>query len=224
MNYLQEGLSLFALQLAIYFIACCLVSLMSSGLLKAGIGQTMDSRPLFPGQVSTEIRWSILTCLIYAVCMWGLFTITPVNSSDSNAIILLKFVAFLIFYDFCIYLIHRGLHSSHLIRFHSRHHRSVRVTPFSALSLHPVEALLNQVPYFMFFAFVPLSHPVIIAFYCWLMVGTAIGHSNYNPFGNFSETNFFSRYSRFHQLHHQKPKGNYGFVGNHWDVVFGTQH
>lgn len=222
MGWFEEWGRLVLLQLLIYVGVCGSIQVFVLLGTRLKLGSLIDERPFMARQIPKEISWGMLTCVIYGTAMLGLTQLIVPETEASWSEVVFKIVAFLLFYDFCIYFVHRLLHQPGWKQFHHLHHCSVRVTPWSTLSLHPVEAISNQLPYFLFLAVVPVSESLLWVFYIWLMVGTGLGHSNYNPFSALSERNFFRRYCRVHQLHHRYGKYNFGFMGNHWDIIFGT--
>ena len=198
-----------------------------------GIGGLIDSRPLPPGQLRQEIIRSLLVCPIFAAptllfLHYPLATLWPGSWQQA----LWQIGGFLLLNDFCAYWTHRLLHVRGISKYHGAHHRSKRVTPWSALSMHPVEAALSQLPYLIFFGAVwsaglPMGIGTLLALQLLLMVGQANSHSNYDPFAH--RDPFPGKFSRwlksqtlFHQLHHRHGRENYGYMGPHWDYVFGT--
>lgn len=105
---------------------------------------------------------------------------------------------------------------------HGEHHRSVRVTPWSVHSLHPLEATINQFPFVVFALLWPVGFGMIVLLQVVLMFMTASGHSNYDPFAQIDGLPSAKSFWRFHQRHHHAARRNYGFMGLHWDIVFKT--
>lgn len=192
------------------------------------IGALIDTRPLPRHQLRHEICRSLFVCLIYAVptllfLHYG-HHLWPTSWQQA----LWQVGGFLLLNDFCAYWTHRLLHVPGFSRYHSAHHRSKRVTPWSALSMHPVEALLTQAPYFIFLgilwlADLPMGIGTLLGLQLILMIGQANSHSNYDPFGGRGWP-FLKRQTLFHQRHHQFGRDNYGYMGPHWDRVFRTDH
>lgn len=225
---------------AAYLIACCVQALMYFaaageistvyGLLRRhfGIGSLIDARPLPDRQLRNEIGRSLLACPIYAVPTLIFLhynnSIWPASWQQA----LWQIGGFLLLNDFCAYWTHRLLHTPGFSKYHSAHHRSKRVTPWSALSMHPVEALLTQIPYFIFLAALwladlPMGIGTLLGLQLILMIGQANSHSNYDPFAGRGWP-LLKRQTLFHQRHHQFGRDNYGYMGPHWDRVFHTDH
>jgi Delta7-sterol 5-desaturase len=192
-----------------------------------GLGALIDARPLPSHQLRHEIGRSLLVCLIYAVptLLFLHYGNDAWPASWQQA--LWQVGGFLLLNDFCAYWTHRLLHTRGFSKYHSAHHRSKRVTPWSALSMHPIEAMLTQIPYFIFWgalwlAGLPMGIGTLLGLQLILMIGQANSHSNYDPLAGFKGWAPLKRQTLFHQRHHQFGHDNYGYMGPHWDRVFHT--
>jgi sterol desaturase/sphingolipid hydroxylase (fatty acid hydroxylase superfamily) len=215
------------LQVAMYVGAATEISLVY-GLLRRrfGVGALIDARPLARHQLRDEVLRSLAACGIFAlptlVYLHYGETVWPASWQQA----LWQVGGFLVLNDFCAYWTHRLLHVPGLSGYHSAHHRSRRVTPWTALSMHPVEALATQLPYFLFLGILwlgdlPMGIGTLLMLQLLLMVGQANSHSNYDPFKG-GGWPFLRRQTLFHQLHHRFGRHNYGYMGPHWDHVFRT--
>ena len=189
---------------------------------KLKIGSMLDDRPLKQTQIRTEILSSVVTSAVYAAYMLVCFRLSPGVYPESVLEGVVQMICFLVFYDFLNYFTHRALHTTIFVKFHIQHHSSIRVTPWSSSCMHPIEAILNQIPFVLFIFITPVSGLMITIFYMYFMLGMAMGHSNYSPVNNLVDMSGLKRWGRFHQRHHQFGNLNYGFAGTHWDFVFGT--
>lgn len=185
-------------------------------------GSYIDDRPLKPGQKRTEIRNGIIACVIFSI--GSLFTralfsnIWPISISS----LIIQIVAFTLFYESYSYFVHRLLHSRWLIKVHSVHHRSVRVTPWSAYSVHGVEAAFIGVSAPLFMLIFPFSLGVALVLHIFGMMFTILLHSNYRMnFGDFVSSHL-SGHSNYHSCHHTQGNVNFGFVNSFWDVLLKT--
>ncbi|OUS26935.1 hypothetical protein A9Q99_17130 [Gammaproteobacteria bacterium 45_16_T64] len=213
----------YIVQLLIYFVIAGAVSLIYGSMRNVlGVGALIDDRKLKPNQRRREILSSLMNCGIYALFMVACCRVSDAIVPSSFLEAALQIGGFLLFFDFINYFTHRLLHTKKCKRFHNHHHQSIRVTPWSTLSLHPVETILNQIPYLLFVLIFPVSSLMVMVFYIWFMVGMANGHSNYNPFANVKGWGMAKRYFGFHQAHHEYGRYNFGFIGTHWDWLFGT--
>jgi len=223
-SFPKEYIFIFSFLVLLYFLACCSVSLFYFLCRKLQIGEPIEKKPLKENQILKEISWGIITCSIAAMFLYGSFIfIEDIYPTDLNTT-LLQIAVFIVIYDFYMYLTHRLLHITRLSKFHAHHHQSVTATPWSCISLHPVEALINNFPFFVFAVVSPVSLSVLLGIYSYLIFGIANGHSNYNLIAKSTRFPLLQELSCFHQRHHSSGKANFGFLFTHWDVVFGTRH
>ena len=129
-----------------------------------------------------------------------------------------------IIHDFHFYCIHRLIHFPILYRWiHSVHHKSVNPSPWSSLSMHPVEHLL----YFstIFWHFILPSNPIIALYQLHFAgFGAVPGHIGFDKV-EISDTSSFDTHAYMHYLHHKYFSVNYGGDGLvPFDRVFGTYH
>jgi lathosterol oxidase len=215
----------FVLQLAIYFCICGYVAIAVDFMhRRSKMRSVLDDRPLKQGQIRTEVSSSVVTSAIYAAYMLMCFRLSSGLYPESVLEGVIHMISFLFFYDFLNYFTHRILHKTKLKKFHAHHHSSVRVNTWSSSCMHPVEAILNQIPFILFVLITPVSSLMITIFYMFFMLGMATGHSNYSLVNNLAGMASVRRWGRFHQRHHEHGNVNYGFAGTHWDFVFGTNY
>jgi len=240
-SLLSGFLIAYLIQIAMYIGAAGEITLVY-GMLRRylKIGALIDDRPLLQQQLRHEIVRSLSVALIYAVpTLLYLYYSSNHSSNYSNGIwpaswqqALWQIGGLLLLNDFCAYWTHRLLHTRRFSKYHSAHHQSQRVTPWSALSMHAVEALLNQIPYAIFLGVLvglqlPMGIGTLLGLQLVLMIGAANSHSNYNPFGaglllRMNNWPLLKNQTLFHQRHHRFGYDNYGYMGPHWDAVFGT--
>ena len=210
-------------QITLYFVACGIVACAIAVWSAIGVGQLIDPGPRRPFQIMEEIKWSLLTCLIIGSFFFGAigFVGDVYPTSTGNAA--LNIIGFLVIYDLYMYVTHRFLHTRLLARFHNRHHKAVRATPWSSLNMHPVEAIINYFPFFAFAAVSNVSLLALLGIHAYLMFGIANSHGNYNLLARTRTIPLLHELVTFHQGHHSKPSSNYGFLFTHWDFIFGTR-
>ena len=129
-----------------------------------------------------------------------------------------------IIHDFHFYCIHRLIHFPFLYKWiHSVHHKSVNPSPWSSLSMHPIEHLL----YFstMFWHFILPSNPVIALYQLHFAgFGAVPGHVGFDKV-EISDESTFDTHAYMHYLHHKYFNVNYGGDGLvPFDRFFGTYH
>jgi sterol desaturase/sphingolipid hydroxylase (fatty acid hydroxylase superfamily) len=121
------------------------------------------------------------------------------------------------------YLIHRALHWRPLYRlFHSVHHNSVNPSPFSSLSMHPVEVFLYLGVAF-WHVIIP-SHPLLALYQLhYAGFGAIPGHIGFDKI-ELGEESALDTHSYIHYLHHKYFEVNYGDGLIPFDKWFGTWH
>ena len=127
-----------------------------------------------------------------------------------------------IFHEAWFFCIHRLIHTPFLYRHvHSVHHNSVNPSPWSSLSMHPVEHLLYFATIFLH-VIVP-SNP-ILALYQLHMAGFGAipGHVGFDKVevGDHG----IDSHAYAHYLHHKYFEVNYGDGLVPFDKLFGTWH
>jgi sterol desaturase/sphingolipid hydroxylase (fatty acid hydroxylase superfamily) len=121
---------------------------------------------------------------------------------------------------FCV---HRLIHTPFLYkRVHSVHHNSVNPSPWSSLSMHPVEHLL----YFAsagYHLLIP-SHPLLALYQLnFAGFGAVVGHIGFDRI-EVSEKRAVASHAWIHYLHHKYFEVNYGDGLIPLDRWFGTFH
>ena len=122
------------------------------------------------------------------------------------------------------FFIHRAIHWGPLYRWvHSVHHNSVNPSPWSSMSMHPVESLF----YFavMFWALALPSHPFVVVYLFTLAgFGAIVGHIGFERL-EFGGDAAQESHAYAHYLHHKYFEVNYCDNGilplDHW---FGSWH
>lgn len=128
-----------------------------------------------------------------------------------------------LFHHVHFYAVHRLIHVPALYRrIHAVHHRATNPSPWSSLSMHPVEHLL-------YFSGVLVhlligSHPLLAIFHLHIAgLGAAVGHIGFHrvEFGNERSMN---THAYTHYLHHKYFEVNYGEGLVPLDRWFGSWH
>jgi sterol desaturase/sphingolipid hydroxylase (fatty acid hydroxylase superfamily) len=122
------------------------------------------------------------------------------------------------------FFIHRAIHWGPLYRWvHSVHHNSVNPSPWSSMSMHPVESFV----YFgvMFWTLVFLPHPFLVVYLFTLAgFGAIVGHIGFERL-ELGEERAQESHAYAHYLHHKYFEVNYCDNGilplDHW---FGSWH
>jgi len=190
-------------------------------------GRAIDASPPRPGQMWMEFRNGVTSCLVFGVMTlsyrWLCSGYWPTSWPQG----LLQFFAFLVFNNVYAYGTHRLLHLRALMRFHRVHHRSVRVTPWSGYSVHPLEAAVIGATVPLFMLMVPLGVGTAFVLHALGMLFTTCIHCNYELLLSWPEQHWLKRLVNdpaYHRLHHTRGNINYGFTSRLMDRAFGTIH
>jgi len=186
-------------------------------------------------QIRREIRWSLLSALIYGVpagvIAWGWqehgWTRLYTDAGDYPLWYLpLAPAIYLVAHDAWFYWTHRLLHRPRWFRLaHAVHHASRPPTPWAAMSFHPLEALSGAVviPALLFAVPIHIAGLGVV-----LTVMTVMGVANHlgwepfpralvrSPLGSWLIT------ASHHQRHHDEYACNYGLYFRFWDRLCGT--
>ncbi len=121
------------------------------------------------------------------------------------------------------YLIHRLIHTPFLYKHvHSAHHNSVNPSPFSSLSMHPVELLLYLG--MAFWHLIIPSNPLLALYQLHRAgFGAIPGHIGFDKI-EVGENGGIDTHAYIHYLHHKFFEVNYGDGLIPFDKWFGTFH
>ncbi len=121
------------------------------------------------------------------------------------------------------FAIHRLIHVPVLYKWiHSVHHNSVNPSPWSSLSMHPLEHLL----YFATAAYhlLIVSNPVLVIYQLHMAgFGAVVGHVGFDKV-EVSDDKAIASHAFAHYLHHKYFEVNYGDGLLPFDKWFGTWH
>jgi sterol desaturase/sphingolipid hydroxylase (fatty acid hydroxylase superfamily) len=128
-----------------------------------------------------------------------------------------------IFHELHFYCIHRLIHIPVLYKWiHSVHHNSVNPSPWSSLSMHPIEHLLYWSDSLIHFL-LP-SHPLLLVYHLQLTgTGAVVGHIGFDKIET-SKATGFDTHAFAHYLHHKYFEVNYSDGTLPLDKWFGTWH
>ncbi len=213
----------FVINSTIYVLAASTFSIITKKLSSANlIGTYIDTRELRDGQVKKEIFYGLFACFIFSLTSLLIRNLSNNIWPDTVLNFAVQIMVFPLFYESYSYFVHRLLHTSQFRKVHAVHHSSMRVTPWSAYSVHPIEALFigTSAPLFMYLF--PMSLSVILALHVFGMVFTILLHSNFLVKDALLFSSTLNGYTNGHVLHHQKGAVNFGFVNSFWDKIFKT--
>jgi lathosterol oxidase len=88
-----------------------------------------------------------------------------------------QFPVFILFTDFFIYWIHRGLHNPLVYKhLHKPHHKWIMPTPFASHAFHPLDGFAQSIPYHVFPFVLPLQKFAYIALFVFINIWTVMIH------------------------------------------------
>jgi len=131
---------------------------------------------------------------------------------------LLQVPLFLIFTDFFIYWIHRGLHHPRVYKhLHKPHHKWIMPTPFASHAFHPVDGFAQSIPYHIFPFIFPLQKFAYIALFVFINIWTVMIHD-----GEYVSQSVIINGAACHTMHHLYFNYNYGQFTTISDRIFGS--
>jgi lathosterol oxidase len=88
-----------------------------------------------------------------------------------------QFPLFILFTDFCIYWIHRGLHHPMVYKqIHKPHHKWIMPTPYASHAFHPLDGFAQGVPYHVFPFLFPLQKFAYVFLFVFINIWTVMIH------------------------------------------------
>ena len=150
---------------------------------------------------------------------WG-----PWTTFDAHPWALAAFaLAIPLIHEVHFYCIHRLVHQPVLYRWiHSVHHNSVNPSPWSSLSMHPVEHLLYWSDS-LIHLIVP-SHPLLVLYHLQVTgTGAVVGHIGFDKI-EAGPNRAVNSHAFAHYLHHKYFEVNYADGSIPLDLWFGTWH
>jgi sterol desaturase/sphingolipid hydroxylase (fatty acid hydroxylase superfamily) len=157
-----------------------------------------------------------LWCYANGYGLWGTFAEYPIW------FIIFAFVL-PVYHELHFYCIHRLIHMPIFYKYiHSVHHNSVNPSPWSSLSMHPIEHLLYWSDS-LIHLIVP-SHPLIFLYNLQITgTGAVVGHVGFDKM-EVGESGAVDTHAYAHYLHHKHFEVNYADGATGIDMLFGTWH
>lgn len=186
-------------------------------------------------QIREEIGWSLISAVIYGapagLIIWGWrhhdwtliyadVTQYPIWYAPLSVLI------YLFLHDTWFYWTHRAMHHPRLFRIaHAVHHKSKPPTAWTAMSFHPIEAVLGAlfVPVIVFL--IPIH---IGGLGIFLAVATIMGVTNHMGWEIFprwivhSPLGYGLITASHHERHHEEYRCNFGLYFRFWDHLCKT--
>jgi Delta7-sterol 5-desaturase len=117
-----------------------------------------------------------------------------------------QFPFFIMFTDWWIYWIHRGLHHPLLYKtLHKPHHKWIMPTPYASHAFHPVDGFAQSVPYHVFPFLFPLQKWAYVVLFVFINIWTILIHD-----GEYLTNSPVVNGAACHSIHHMEFTGNFG--------------
>ncbi|TWI27918.1 sterol desaturase family protein [Mesorhizobium tianshanense] len=187
------------------------------------------------GQIAREILASLRTVFIFSlvgltIAILANLGMLPVHEDPAQygwTYFAINVVALIVAHDAWFYWTHWIMHRPKLFRrFHLLHHRSHNPTPWTAYAFNVSEAFVNAVFLLLFMVVMPTSVLAAFIFTAHMMARNAIGHCGYEVFpANRDGRPLFDWIAAVthHDLHHARPRTNFGLYFTWWDKIMGTE-
>lgn len=188
--------------------------------------ETMKHPKFLRNQISLEIKqalgaipfMSLLTALCFVPELRGYSKLYWKLDDYPSWYLWAQFPLFIMFTDFGIYLIHRGLHHPMLYKtLHKPHHKWIVSTPFASHAFHPVDGFLQSVPYHVFPFLFPLQKGMYLLLFVFVNIWTVMIHD-----GDFLARDPVINGAACHTVHHLYFNYNYGQYTTLWDRIGGS--
>ncbi|HEX6845704.1 MAG TPA: sterol desaturase family protein [Chitinophagaceae bacterium] len=194
----------------------------------------IQAGPLSRLQFRRELAYGFISLVIFAITGFVVFLLYRYRISviyfDINSYgffyFFLSIILLIFFHDMYFYWTHRLLHlPGWYQQVHSIHHLSSNPSPFTSLSFHPVESVIQALVLPLMVVIIP-AHPFAIFFFLIYMVYKNVrGHAGFEfttSSRRGSTWNKVHSYSIHHNLHHLHGRGNYGLYFTIWDRMMKT--
>ncbi len=216
-----------AVHLLIYFIGAGVGVYLTEQLWpRMGIGEKIDKQPAAPEQIRSEIKNAVVACLILGLVSMSYRGMCDGLWPTSGLQAIWQLAAFVVFNAVYAYGTHRLLHTRYLRRFHGVHHKSIRVTPWSGYSVHPVEAVVIAATLPLFTFIYPLGIGTVFVLHAVGMTFTTCIHCNYELFPHLPVQHRLRRLladPAYHRFHHTLGKVNFAISARVLDQIFDTR-
>jgi sterol desaturase/sphingolipid hydroxylase (fatty acid hydroxylase superfamily) len=193
-----------------------------------------QTEELTAAQIKRELIYGVVSLIVFASTGFIVYLLYHYGYSQVyldiwkyGAIYLfISSVLMIFFHDLYFYWTHRMLHlPGWWKKIHHIHHLSSNTSPFTAVSFHPVEAIIQAAVLPLIIVLIP-AHPFAIFFFLLYMVYKNVrGHAGYeftNAANRKNKWNQLHSYAIHHNMHHLHGTGNYGLYFTIWDRLMKT--
>ena len=194
----------------------------------------IQSIEVTPAQLRRELLYSITSLAIFTAMGFVVFLVYHYGYSRlyfdiakyGISYFFISIILIMLLHDMYFYWTHRLLHlPGWYQKIHTVHHLSLNPSPFTSLSFHPVEAIVQAAVLPLIVLIIP-AHPFSIFIFLIFMVYKNVrGHSGYEFTTKANRQNnskWLQSYSIHHNEHHLYGRGNYGLYFTFWDRLMNT--
>lgn len=224
-----------ALLFGFFFVFAIIVNLASIGVWAVVEWVLQGSRriydvPLREGQLVRELLGNLLFVGIFAAGMTLVFAGGRIATAPLEPVgAAVTFFGAMLSFDLYYYALHTALHTRALAPIHDWHHQSRVNTPWTALSLSPVESALWVVGLAIWplatASWLPFVTEAYVAWLVFFWVSNTMGHVNVEIVPASVSASPVSRWMShaitYHALHHSRYQKHYCFFLNSLDMLFG---
>ncbi|HEX6334943.1 MAG TPA: sterol desaturase family protein [Flavisolibacter sp.] len=189
----------------------------------------INDRPFTKKQFRTEVLWSLVTSVIFAlagavsVLLWqrGSLRVYEDVAKYSWWWLPGSMVVALLLHETYYYWLHRWMHRPAVFRIVHRVHHASRITsPWTAFSFHPLEGLLQAIFLPLLLLVMPM-HLYVVLYYLTLMTfSSVINHLDVEIYPAGFHRHVPGRWligATHHSLHHTQFRYNFGLYFTFWD-------
>ncbi len=175
-----------------------------------------------------EILYSFYSALIFGAAFLGMSQFYQLQEFYAPWWFHLSgIVGAMLIHETYYYFLHRWMHIPKVYRkIHKTHHDSVETSAWTAFSFHPLETILQVVPFALIIYMIPLHMYSLAFLLSYMTISATINHLNVEVYPKWFLKNWLTRNlvgATHHALHHKEFKTNYGLYFTFWDRWLGTE-
>ena len=187
-----------------------------------------------PAQLKKELLYGFISLIIFTATGFIVFLLyghgyTKIYFNIYNYsffYLVASFILMIILHDMYFYWTHRLLHlPGWYQKIHFIHHQSTNPSPFTSLSFHPAEAIIQAAILPLIVVIIP-AHPFsLFIFLIFMAYKNVRGHAGYeftSATVRQKKRKWLQSYSIDHNKHHLYGRGNYGLYFTIWDRLMHT--
>lgn len=128
--------------------------------------------------------------------------------------------------DAFYYWAHRLMHHKSIYKYtHKIHHNSVRVTPFTTISVNVSELIITSTFILIVMSFLPMHRSILLIFAAVSLLKNIMIHLGHEILPKKLNNTWLSWLvtATHHEIHHMKFQQNFGIYFRFWDVWMGTE-